>query len=194
MSLVASIITSATRQELLFNHNQDFTQLTIEHTQLQARYEELWKCYCAILKEKCDSTPQRFTPSHQFDPHTHIPEIIPDSDPPSPFHNSAPFLGFTKPPLSKPSANLTMPLFDASNEVSDGSTTEEDSDDMDSDWETFKREYERRRREKVAKAGAQTSESNSKLERKLAVFIDQMDKKYPSHTGSYSNGHTAEST
>ncbi|KAF9033897.1 hypothetical protein BJ165DRAFT_1615979 [Panaeolus papilionaceus] len=186
-NLIESIVAFATRQELLFNHSHDFTQLTIEHTQLQARYNELWKCYCLLVQgppEKHSTTMD--TPGHSrvalFNPSMEIPEVIPDSEPGSPFHNDLAFTGFTKRPLSKP-----MPQRDAltsfleSNSHDDNLTDcspTDNSDDMGSEWATFKRGYEDRRRNAAAKTSLHTGKTPQQ-NRKLAKFIDKMDKKYP---------------
>ncbi|PPQ78643.1 hypothetical protein CVT24_002097 [Panaeolus cyanescens] len=156
----------------------------MDHTQLQTRYNELWKCYCALIKEMGSSNHSKLTQTTTFDPNMHIPEVVPDSDPPSPYRNA--FLGFTKPPPCKPQANLSVPIFPSSSmdrSEDNGSTTEEESDDMGSDWEMFKQGYEKRRHDaykvQTTKPTGSGDTLESKRDRKLATFVEKMDKKYP---------------
>ncbi|PPQ66266.1 hypothetical protein CVT24_007284 [Panaeolus cyanescens] len=120
-----------------------------------------------------------------FNPNITIPDVVPDSDPGSPFHNAA-FTGFTKRPISKimphraasPSMSPSPPLIESDGANSAAGSLSDNSDDMGSDWESFKHAYEDRRRQAAANCTTPTGKS-PKRSRKLAKFIEEMDRKYP---------------
>ncbi|PPR05756.1 hypothetical protein CVT24_006823 [Panaeolus cyanescens] len=115
-----SVITNASHKSLLQNHNEAYTQLWMDNTRLQARYDMLWECYQSIV-QRIQITSSSVSAVDVFDPNVFIPEVVPDSQPPSPYPSLIPLLKM------KPSTSIS-------------------NNPVDPVWEMFTRAYEDRRK------------------------------------------------
>ncbi|PPQ82043.1 hypothetical protein CVT24_009922 [Panaeolus cyanescens] len=190
-----SIISNASHKILLQNHNEAYTQLYMDNSRLQIKYDMLWECYQSLVQqinfEHTSSMPK------VFDSSILIPEVVPDSQPSSPYPGRAGLIRVEKTSKTSPTSSFTphkptaelcdvlQALESSPGSASSRATTSGITDlDLDPDWLTFRRVYEDRRRANFntrLEVGSGSSLEQRSRAKRLEEFFEEMDQKYPYH-------------